>query len=77
MQHFHLGAQLELSDACRVRVKRTGELLYAIHRSDQGVLYLIAILIILIIGDRPRFPISNEPCPSREGQGFYFFQDRK
>jgi hypothetical protein len=43
MQHFHLGAQLELSDACRVRVKRTGELLYAIHRSDQGVLYLIAI----------------------------------
>ena len=23
-----------------------------------------------IIGDRPRFPIPNKPCPSHEGQGF-------
>ena len=43
IQHFHLGTQLELSKCCRVRVNRTGNLLYGSYCNEKGVLCLIAV----------------------------------
>lgn len=67
IQHYHLGLEFELGKNRRRRVRRTGDVLFAVHNEDTSQLYLIGVFDHQSFSDKQLLEIVNAEWPDLVG----------